>query len=363
MSDEIFMRRALRLAARARGSTSPNPMVGAVVVRDERIIGEGYHRCPGTPHAEIHALRAAGSDAKGAVLYLTLEPCCHRFKRTPPCTDAVIASGVKRVVVAMPDPNPRVRGRGLRALRRAGLAAEVGVLEEAARRLNEAYTWWMTTGRPFVTVKIASTLDGKIATASGESRWITGPKARAMTHRLRAEVDAVMVGLGTVIADDPELTARAGPRGRQPHRIILDERLSTPLHARALRPRDGSWTYLATTEVAPAARRRRFEALGVRVLVAKSRNGLVDMADVMRRLGRLEITSVLIEGGAAVNASALRSGVVRKVIVMMAPKLLGGRDAVGAVGGESPRRLRDAVPLRDCSVRRCGDDFVVEGYL
>ncbi|MBI3608440.1 MAG: bifunctional diaminohydroxyphosphoribosylaminopyrimidine deaminase/5-amino-6-(5-phosphoribosylamino)uracil reductase RibD [Nitrospirae bacterium] len=363
MSDEVFMRRALRLAARGRGWTSPNPMVGAVVVHDGRIIGEGYHRGPGTPHAEIHALRAAGSAAHGAVLYVTLEPCCHRFKRTPPCTDAVIASGVKRVVVAMPDPNPRVRGRGLRALRRAGLAVEVGVLAETARRLNEAYVVWITTGRPFVTLKIASTLDGKIATASGESRWITGPRSRALTHRLRAQVDAVMVGLGTVIADDPELTARSGLRGRQPHRIILDERLGTPLRARVLRPRDGSWTYVATTARAPAARRRRFEALGVKVLVAKSRKGLVDMADVMRRLGRLEMTSVLIEGGAAVNASALRSGVVRKVIVMVAPKLLGGHDAVGSVGGESPRRLRDAVSLRGRVVRRCGDDIVVEGYL
>ncbi len=338
-------------------------MVGAVVVRAGRIVGEGYHRRPGTPHAEIHALRAAGTEARGAVLYLTLEPCCHRFKRTPPCTDAVIASGVKRVVVAMPDPNPRVRGRGLRALRRAGLAVEVGVLGETARHLNEAYTVWITTGRPFVTLKIASTLDGKIATASGESRWITGPRSRALTHRLRAQVDAVMVGLGTIMADDPELTARSSPRGRQPHRIILDERLATPLHARVLRPREGSSTYVATTARAPAARRRRLEALGVKVLVAKSRDGLVDIADVVRRLGRLEMTSVLIEGGSGVNASALRSGAVRKVMMMMAPKLLGGLDAVGSVGGRSPRRLRDAVTLHDCVVRRCGDDFVVEGYL
>ncbi len=356
------MRLALRLAARARGWTSPNPMVGALVVRDGRVVGRGYHRRAGGPHAEVHALEAAGAEAKGATLYVTVEPCCHAPKRTPPCTDAVIASGVRRVVVAMRDPNPRVRGRGIRLLRGAGLAVEVGVLEAEARRLNEGYASWVTTGRPFVTLKIAQTLDGKIATASGESQWITGPRARALTHRLRAQVDAVIVGLGTVLADDPRLTARRGAR-RHPHRVILDERLAIPPTARVLRWVEGATTYVATTDRAPAARRRRLEALGAVVLPVKSRKGLVDFDDLLDRLGALQMTSVLIEGGSEVNASALRAGVVGKVVVMVAPRLLGGRDAVGAVGGISPLRLADAVTLRDVSVRRVGVDFIVEGYL
>ena len=356
------MRLALRLAARARGWTSPNPMVGAVVVRDGRVVGRGYHRRAGGPHAEVHALEAAGAEAKGATLYVTVEPCCHAPKRTPPCTDAVIASGVRRVVVAMRDPNPRVRGRGIRLLRGAGLAVEVGVLEAEARRLNEGYASWVTTGRPFVTLKIAQTLDGKIATASGESQWITGPRARALTHRLRAQTDAVIEGLRTVLADEPRLTARRGAR-RHPHRVILDERLAIPPTARVLRRVEGATTYVATTDRAPAARRRRLEALGAVVVPVKSLYGLVDFDDLLDRLGALQMTSVLIEGGSEVNASALRAGVVGKVVVMVAPRLLGGRDAVGAVGGISPLRLADAVTLRDVSVRRVGVDFIVEGYL
>lgn len=363
MSDQQYMRRALRLAARARGRTSPNPMVGAVVVREDRVVGEGYHRRVGMPHAEVHALQAAGSEAKGATLYVSLEPCCHVPKRTPPCTDLIRASGVTRVVVAMRDPNPRVRGRGIRILRGAGIAVDEGVLEADAARLNEAYRSWIMTGRPFVTLKIAETLDGKIATATGESRWITGPQARALTHRLRARVDAVMVGIGTVLADNPDLTVRVGDRRRSPHRIIVDERLAIPLDARVLRPAGQSTTYLATTNRAPEAKRRRLEAGGAVVLRTTSRNGLVDLDDLMRQLGARQITSVLIEGGAEINASALREGIVAKVMVMLSPKLLGGKNAVGAVGGASPRRLADAVMVGDISVRRLGPDILVEGYL
>lgn len=357
------MRRALSLAARARGRTSPNPMVGAVVARGGRIVGEGYHRRAGAPHAEVHALKAAGPLARGAVLYVTLEPCGRFPKRTPPCTDAIVASGVTRVVIAMRDPNPSVRGRGVRQLRRAGLDVTVGVLAAEARRLNDAYLAWVTTGRPFVTLKFAATLDGKIATASGESRWITGLQARRYTHRLRAEADAVLVGVGTVLKDDPRLTARLASGRRDPHRIVVDERLALPLDARVLQPRPGSTTYVATIAGAPSARRRRIEALGATVLIAASRSGLVDLEDVMRQLGARGITSVLIEGGAEINASALRAGLVGKVIVILAPALMGGRDAVSAIGGPSPRRLRDALRLRDRSVRPCGDDLIVEGYL
>jgi diaminohydroxyphosphoribosylaminopyrimidine deaminase/5-amino-6-(5-phosphoribosylamino)uracil reductase len=358
------MRRALSLAARALGSTSPNPTVGAVVVRDGRVVGEGYHRRAGEPHAEIIALHDAGPRARGATLYVTLEPCCHRNKRTPPCTDAILSSGVRKIVVATKDPNPMVAGRGIERLRAHGIVASVGLLGGHARRLNEAYARWITTGRPFVTLKIAATLDGKIATSTGESRWITGSRAREYTHRLRHRVDAVLVGLGTVLADDPELTARVkGGRSRHPHRVVADERLGIPLSARALRPREGSIAIVATTRRGPAARRRRLERRHVRVLTTKSRDGLVDLRDLMRQLGTMEITSVLVEGGAEMNASALKSGVVDKVIVMIAPKLLGGRDAVNAIGGRSPKRLTDAIALRETTVRRLGEDVIVEGYL
>lgn len=357
------MRRALLLAARGLGRTSPNPAVGAVVVRAGRIVGEGYHRRAGEPHAEVIALRNAAALARGATLYVTLEPCCHRDKRTPPCTDAILSSGAKRVVIATEDPNPKVSGRGIARLREHHVDTSVGTLRDRANHVNEAYAHWMRTRRPFVTLKIASTLDGKIATSSGESRWITGARARGYTHQLRNRVDAVLVGLGTVLADDPELTARGGRGRRNPHRVIVDERLATPPTARALRPRQGSLVIVATTKRAPAARRRRLEQRGVRVLTTRSQGGMVDLRDLLQRLGAMDITSVLIEGGAEINASALRSGSVQKVVVMLAPKLLGGRDAIGAIGGRSPDRLIDAVRLRETSIRRSGEDMIVEGYL
>ncbi|MFZ5876268.1 MAG: bifunctional diaminohydroxyphosphoribosylaminopyrimidine deaminase/5-amino-6-(5-phosphoribosylamino)uracil reductase RibD [Nitrospirota bacterium] len=362
-SDEAYMRRALALAARGVGRTSPNPAVGAVVVRGGRIVGEGYHRRAGEPHAEVIALRNAGPRARGATLYVTLEPCCHVEKRTPPCVDMIEASGIRTVVVATGDPNPKVAGRGVARLRSKGLTVRVGVLRERATRLNEAYAHWITTGRPFVTLKVASTLDGKIAAASGESRWITGPRARDEVHRLRSRVDAVLVGLGTVKADDPELTARGGRNRRNPHRVILDERLAVPPIARAVRPRQGSTAFVVATPGAAASRRRRLESVGARVLIARARDGVVDLRDLMRRLGAMAVTSILIEGGSEVNASALRAGIVTKVMIMLAPKILGGRDAVGSVGGRSPRRLSEAARLRDLTVRRAGDDVIVEGYL
>jgi diaminohydroxyphosphoribosylaminopyrimidine deaminase/5-amino-6-(5-phosphoribosylamino)uracil reductase len=266
-------------------------------------------------------------------------------------------------VIATEDPNPKVSGRGIARLREHHVDTSVGTLRDRANHVNEAYAHWMRTRRPFVTLKIASTLDGKIATSSGESRWITGARARGYTHQLRNRVDAVLVGLGTVLADDPELTARGGRGRRNPHRVIVDERLATPPTARALRPRQGSLVIVATTKRAPAARRRRLEQRGVRVLTTRSHGGMVDLRDLLQRLGAMDITSVLIEGGAEINASALRSGSVQKVVVMLAPKLLGGRDAIGAIGGRSPDRLIDAVRLRETSIRRSGEDMIVEGYL
>ncbi|MGH7205502.1 MAG: bifunctional diaminohydroxyphosphoribosylaminopyrimidine deaminase/5-amino-6-(5-phosphoribosylamino)uracil reductase RibD, partial [Nitrospiraceae bacterium] len=318
--DKQYMALALRLAAKGRGFTSPNPMVGAVVVARNRIVGQGYHRRAGGPHGEILALQSAGDQAKGATLYVTLEPCCHRRKRTPPCVPSIIASGIRRVVVAMKDPNPLVCGRGLRQLRQAGVKVEVDCLREEAERLNEIYSHWIRTGRPFVVVKAAMTLDGQIATASGESQWITGEAARRHVHGLRSCMDAVIVGIGTVLRDDPQLTVRFGSSrsgshpNRQPLRVILDSTARTPPMAKVLSPAGrasgGSSgrtnTVVATTMKAPRHRIERLRAQGVTVLVLPRQNGRVSLRACLSRLGRMGITSAMIEGGSELNASAFR---------------------------------------------------------
>lgn len=357
------MARALALAARGLGTTSPNPPVGAVVVRRGQVVGEGYHRRAGGPHAEVLALRRAGRRARGATLYVTLEPCCHLDKRTPPCVPAIIAGGIARVVVATRDPNPKVRGCGLVALRRAGLRVDLGVGRAAADQVIEPYRTLVTSGRPFVTLKIASTLDGKIATARGESRWITGPAARRVVHLLRARADAVLTGSGTVLADDPSLTPRMGAaRGRAPLRIVLDPTLRVPLRAKVLTDRQAP-TLIVTTETGAAANRAALRKIGAEVLVLPSRRGRIQWRALLSELGRRGIASLLIEGGAEVNASALRDGAVDRVLFFLAPRLLGGRDAVGAVGGLSPARLSEAVALKRVAVLRVGPDILVEGYL
>jgi len=354
---------ALRLAAKARGRTSPNPMVGAVVVKGGRVIASGYHRKAGEPHAEAVALQKAGKAAKGATLYVTLEPCSHTNKRTPPCSPIVIASGVKRVVVAMIDPNPRVSGGGITAIRKAGIEVVSGVLEQEARKLNEAFIKHVTTGMPFVTLKTAQTLDGKIATAKGESKWITGEAARMEGHRLRDRNDAILVGVATVLADDPSLTARI-PGGRDPLRIILDSDLRTPPTAKVIRQRSTNRTCIATLE--RSARTGRLEALldaGAEVLLAKGRDNRVDLRSLMKVLGGFGITSVLIEGGAEVNASALKAGIVDKVVLFIAPTLMTGKDSLCSVGGSSPNRLAQAIKLREVTSRFVGQDLLVEGYV
>lgn len=363
--DRRYMALALRLAAKGRGGTSPNPMVGAVVVAGDRIVGQGYHRRAGGPHAEVIAVQAAGPRAKQATLYVTLEPCCHTKKRTPPCVPVLVAAGLTRIVVAMPDPNPRVGGRGIRALRRAGLEVAVGCRRDEAARLNEAYRHWIRTGLPFVTLKAAMTLDGKIATASGESQWITGKPARRYVHQLRSRMDAILVGAGTVRRDDPRLTVRLG-RGattaepaHHPLRVILDSRLRIPLTARVL----GAGTAIATTAQARAGKIRQVLAKGAQVWVLPAQQGSVSLRACLAKLGALGITSLLIEGGSEVNASAIRSGLVNRLVFLMAPKLLGGQDAKGVVGGLSPKRLAQATVLKDIRVQPLGSDFLVEGDL
>ncbi len=360
--DEQYMRVALRLAAKARGRTSPNPMVGAVVVKNGAIIGRGYHRRAGGPHAEVRALQQAGEQARGADLYVTLEPCSHTGKRTPPCTPLVIQSRVKRVVVAMIDPNPRVSGKGLRALRAAGITVTLGVLEAEARTLNEAFIRHVTTGMPFVTLKIAQTLDGKIATASGESKWITGEQARKEGHRLRSINDAILAGINTVLKDDPALTARI-PGGRDPVRVIVDTHLRIPLRARVLTGKSTARTIIAAKKNAPPGKVLKLQKLGVEVITVAAERDRLDFRDLMKKLGAKGIMSLLVEGGAEVNATALRSGVVDKIVLFIAPLLMTGKDSLCSIGGKSPLKLAQAVGLAGVTSRFVGQDLMVAGYI
>lgn len=359
--DRHYMQMALELAARARGRTSPNPMVGAVVVRDENVIGRGYHLRAGTPHAEVHALDEAGNEAKGATLYVTLEPCCH-YGRTGPCSEAVIQAGISRVVVAMADPNPLVAGGGIGRLREAGIEVTLGVLEEEARELNEVFIKYITARLPFVVAKAAVSLDGKIATRSGKSKWITGPEARAYGHQLRDWYDAIMVGIGTVLADDPSLTARLpGGGGRDPVRIILDSLARTPLNARILTQQSEASTMIAVTAGAPDERLEGLRQAGAEVLVVND-GPRVDLTELMKILGEREIASVLLEGGASVHGSALTAGIVDKVAWFIAPKIIGGREAPGPVGGPGVDDPSEAWEVERLKVSRLGPDLCIEGY-
>jgi diaminohydroxyphosphoribosylaminopyrimidine deaminase/5-amino-6-(5-phosphoribosylamino)uracil reductase len=343
-------------------------MVGAVVVTGGRIVGQGYHSKPGLPHAEALALQRAGRRARGGTLYVTLEPCCHLNKRTAPCVPAIIRSGVKRVVIAQPDPNPLVNGRGAAALRRAGRSLTLGVARRDAESMNAAYAHWVKSKLPYVILKAGMTLDGQIATSSGEAKWITSTLSRREVHQLRAEVDAVVVGIGTVLSDNPSLTARLGARfqrlaKKQPLRVVVDSRLRTPLGAKVLRRVDGARTLIATTRAAPAARRLALERLGVEIVALAPVKGRVSLLALMRELGKRSITSVLVEGGGELNAAMLKANVVRQVRLYVAPSLLGGTDAKGMIGGKSPRRLGSALQLKRVRTRSLGGDIVVEGEL
>lgn len=359
---------ALSLAARGRGKTSPNPMVGALVVSRGRVIGRGYHHGPGQPHAEILALQQAGRRARGATLYVTLEPCSHLNKRTPPCVPAVLQSGVRRVVVAMVDPNPLVKGKGLAQLRRASVAVTVGVRQAEAIQLNRTYIHWIRTGRPYIILKAGMTLDGKIATATGESQWITGPEARKEVHRLRSQADGVLVGVGTVLKDNPSLTARIGGVSdrvakRQPLRIVVDSRLRTPLSAKVLMQQGKAKTLIATTARASRTRARRLSKRHVDVVTIPGSKGQVSLPALFALLGRLGLTSVLIEGGSTINAAVLRAKLVNHVVLHVAPMLMGGQDAKAVIGARGPKRLAQALSLQAVTVRRLGKDLVVEGDL
>jgi diaminohydroxyphosphoribosylaminopyrimidine deaminase/5-amino-6-(5-phosphoribosylamino)uracil reductase len=354
--DELYMLECLRLARKGAGRVSPNPMVGAVLVHGGKVVGQGYHRRFGGPHAEVEAIRTARRSVRGSTLYVNLEPCSY-FGKTPPCTDLLIRSGIRRVVVGRKDPNPRVSGRGIRQLRQAGIDVSVGVLEEECRRLNECFEKFITTGRPFITVKIAQTLDGRIA--GGSSRWITAAGSRVIVHALRAEYDAVLVGARTAVLDDPELTVRM-VRGRNPLRIILDGSLSVPAGARVFRTTRDRRTLLITSARASKANPRKIRGLlerGVEVLeVHSTRKGMVSLAAAVQVLGAMGIASVLVEGGATVFTGFLQERLADKLIVFVAPKLYGrGTHALKALAADLPLG-----PLRSRSV---DGDVMLETYL
>lgn len=353
------MKRVLRLARKGEGKTSPNPMVGALVVRDGHVVGKGYHRKAGEPHAEVIALEEAGERARGATLYVNLEPCTH-FGRTPPCSPRVIDSGVRRVVIGMKDPNPLVSGRGISTLSEAGLEVEVGVLEEACRALNEAFCKYILRKEPFVVLKAAMTLDGKVATREGDSKWISCEASRRWVHRLRSVVDGVVVGIGTVLKDDPLLTARLDGR-RNPLRIVLDSRLRIPENARVI-GEDPRQLIVATTEASPVTKRLALEKRGVHVEVFDSQNGRVNLRSFLLGMGAMGVTSLLVEGGSVVNGAFLDQGLVDKVILFIAPKLIGDGEALPVFGGRGVSRLNDAIAVKGMRVRRLGDDLLVEGY-
>jgi diaminohydroxyphosphoribosylaminopyrimidine deaminase/5-amino-6-(5-phosphoribosylamino)uracil reductase len=361
VSDESFLRRALQLARRGLGRTSPNPMVGAVLVRDGKVIGEGWHRRAGCPHAEVEALRDAAQ--RGATLYVTLEPCC-THGRTPPCTEAILSAGIRRVVVAATDPNPKHAGRGLDLLRRAGvtieMASDAWQVTGEAIRLNEAFNHWIVHRTPFVTVKAAMALDGKIATASGESKWITGEPARRVGLQLRFASDAVLVGINTVLADNPSLTARgSGGRVRKPlRRVVLDSLARTPLDSVVASDESAALTTVVVGRAAPA---RRVKALAqrVRVLMAPAKAGRINLRWLLKRLGEEAVTSLLVEGGGEVNAAFLESGLAQRVAFFYAPKILGGREARRGIAGEGAKRLADLIELRDVEWRRVGLDLML----
>lgn len=358
--DEKYMSRALELARRGEGRTAPNPPVGAVIVRDGAIVGEGFHPMAGEPHAEIFALRQAGNLASGSDLYVTLEPCSHHGK-TGPCADAVIAAGIKRVFVGVQDPNPQVAGQGIKRLQAAGIEVVCGVLEQECRRLIAPFARHVLSGMPYTIYKTAMTLDGKTATAKGDSRWISGECSREEVHRLRDRVEAIMVGVETVLHDDPLLNTRLPGGGRDPLRVVLDSQLRLPAAAAMLHQESDAGTLIATTEAADFEARKKLEAAGAEILVLPDEQGRVSLRALWRELGHRNVQTLLLEGGATLAGAALRSGLIDRVMVFVAPKLIGGDSEYGIFRGEGCSLLGDAVKLEDIRMESFDMDVLMSG--
>jgi len=360
LSDEDYMKQALQLARRGLGKTSPNPMVGAVIVKDNRVIGKGYHHRFGGKHAEVDAIENAGEDVGGATMYVTLEPCCHHGK-TPPCVDAIIQNNIGEVIIGTLDPYPDMRGKSAKILNSHGIKTRVGVLEEECRCLNEAYLKYMASGLPFITVKFAQTLDGRIATSTGSSRWISSPASQRLAHKLRAQHDAVMVGIGTVITDNPQLTVRL-VRGRNPTRIVLDSRLRIPLDARVLMNQEEAPTIIATTSGADGEKLPALRKMGIEVLtVPEDEQGFIDLPHLLEALGKKGISLILVEGGAETITSLLRLNLADRLVVIVAPKLMGR--GIEAVGELKVTDVNQTLKLSFSRTYRVGEDLVIEAKL
>ncbi|MBU0534476.1 MAG: bifunctional diaminohydroxyphosphoribosylaminopyrimidine deaminase/5-amino-6-(5-phosphoribosylamino)uracil reductase RibD [Candidatus Omnitrophica bacterium] len=376
-TDTKFIKEALALAVKAEGLTSPNPLVGAVIVKGNKIIGRGYHKRAGSKHAEILALESAGKPAhqpatklagnrkaggktKGATLYINLEPCAH-YGKTPPCAPEIIKAGIKRVVIAMPDPNPLVNGKGIKKLKSEGIDVQVGILEQDARKINETYIKYMTKKMPFVVLKWAMSLDGKIATRKGNSKWISGKASREFTQKLRGKFDAVLIGIETLLKDNPQLNTH-GLEIKEPKRIIIDSKGRIPLDCNLLKTKGGQ-IIITTTDKISKKKIRDLKEKGAEIIVISSKEGRVDLKKLMIELAKREITSILVEGGGTINASFIENALADKFVAFLSPMIIGGKNAISPVEGKGIEKIANAVRIRDLSIRKMGEDVVMEGYL
>lgn len=355
ISHKKYMELTLNLAEKGRGFVSPNPMVGCIIVKRGRIVGKGWHKKAGSEHAEVLAINDAGKKAINSTLYVNMEPCSH-WGRTPPCTEKIVEAGVREVIIGMKDVNPLVEG--FRELKFRGLKTKIGILEKEAKKLNEVYIKYMQTKRPFAIIKVAMSLDGRIATSSGDSKYITSKEARAYVHQLRTEVDAVMVGVNTVLRDNPELTPRLA-KGKNPLKIVVDSTLKIPKSCNLMK--DPSRLIIATTNKASKSEISRMQQKGIIIIITKSNKGMVDLKDLMKQLGKHEIASIMIEGGSELNSSAIKAGIVDKILIFAAPKIIG--NGKGAIGNLGIRKIDKAINLKNPVDRKIGKDMLIEAYL
>ena len=357
--DTRFMHHALSQAALGLGKVNPNPLVGAVIVRDNKIIGTGYHDHFGGPHAEINAIRNVEGSIEGATMYVTLEPCSH-FGKTPPCVDAIIAAKIQKVFVAMKDPNPLIAGQGIERLKENGIEVVVGLLESEAQELNRVFIKYIQTSLPYVIMKSAMSLDGKIATVTGNSQWISCPESRQYVHTLRHALKGILVGVNTVITDDPELTTRLPEGvGRNPLRIVVDSTGRIPLSSRMLNNAEGNPVIIAATSSFPESKKVKLEASGHKILILPEREGKVDLKMLMIELGKMDIDGILLEGGGTLNESALKTGIVDEIQFIVAPLLIGGRDALTPVEGAGFNTVNEGIKLHQMSARQMGNDLLI----
>jgi len=359
-SHEYYMRLAMQLALKAKTKTLPNPLVGALVVKNNRIIGRGYHEKAGKDHAEIIALDEAGKKAKSATLYVTLEPCTH-YGRTPPCVDRIIRSGIKKVVVGMIDPNPLNNGRGIKILKNHKIEVQAGFLEDKLKKINEVFIKYITKKIPFITVKVGQSLDGKIATKTGDSKWITSDKARAYAHRIRQDYDAIMVGVNTILRDNPKLDTWFTKK--QPIKIVVDSQLSTPQEASIFFRNSSAIIITLPDKPGQETENRKILASKAKILEVKEKAGQINLKSMLKKLAQLKITNILVEGGGTLIGSLFDEGLVDKVLFFISPKIIGGKEAIGSVMGKGILRIDKAIKLRDVKLKRIAEDFLVEGYV